>query len=110
VINPPSFKPSMRFCAALLSLSQSSSARLSRCSALAPGRFLFHLAFRSGRQSLLLGFVCAATAWRGGSMSFDELERILSAEKGDRPLIGLVSSVMDAVCSQAAAAPPIPFP
>jgi hypothetical protein len=43
-------------------------------------------------------------------MSFDELERILAAEKGDRPLIGLVSSVMDAVCSQAAAAPPIPFP
>ena len=43
-------------------------------------------------------------------MSHDEIDRILSREEGILPSSGFAVSVMDAVRSEAAVPPPIPFP
>jgi hypothetical protein len=43
-------------------------------------------------------------------MMQDDLDRSLSAEQEIMPSSGFVASVVDAVCREAAAPPPIPFP
>jgi hypothetical protein len=43
-------------------------------------------------------------------MKDDQIDRILSNERGIAPSFGFVGSVMDAVRSEASGPPPIPFP